>query len=496
MEEVDIGLADDSFRNNTTTSSSSIPGMELLMNDRRKNPTMSTSLDIDDLNDLETELNDLTKNVRTEFSQGRAAEATPPSTETKFSSSIASFSNFFGLGNNNSSGGSGGANRDQLPDISLEENDSNIGKATANNHTSGMFSFTSTPPPPQEYISATDTKNAERERRRKKRLMLKKLDEWYDKGITRVKFYMDTDYTEIEDEYEACMDEKRRKDSVKLQGWWFMTFVNSIEYGNAIFNPFDLNLDGWGEQFSEDIDSYEEIFTELYQKYKGGKLSPEISLLLRLGFSAAVINLTNKALSTSTPAFNDVIKQSPELMKLFTDATVKTMKTQGQPTAASFVGDVFNSNITNNTTTNSSFGAPPPPPVRVNRPDIAVSRSVNENTPLFKEKGIEIDDKSSNFSFQERARPEMRGPQKRPELNNDLFKGLKMQPPTTMSQSQPSTSSSNVKNIRVEEMNDYETDSVISATSLKELQNNSTVPKRYGKRKNRSDKSNTISLDI
>ena len=44
-----------------------------------------------------------------------------------------------------------------------------------------------------------------------------------------------------------------------------MTFINSLEYGNAIFNPFDLNLDGWGEQVSEDLDSYEEIFGELYE---------------------------------------------------------------------------------------------------------------------------------------------------------------------------------------------------------------------------------------
>jgi hypothetical protein len=107
-----------------------------------------------------------------------------------------------------------------------------------------------------------------------------------------------------------------------------MTFVNSVEYANVAFNPFDINLDGWGEQISEDIDSYEEIFSELHKKYKGGKLSPEISLLLRLGFSAAVVNFTNKALSSATPAFNDVIKQSPELMKMFTNATVNSMSQQ------------------------------------------------------------------------------------------------------------------------------------------------------------------------
>ena len=153
-------------------------------------------------------------------------------------------------------------------------------------------------PTNQEYRPSTNL--SEREKRRKKRLMLKKLEEWKDKGMLKDagNFSMESNFDEIEDEYEGAMEEKRRKDSIKLQGWWFMTFINSLEYGNAIFNPFDLNLDGWGEQVSEDLDSYEEIFAELYEKYKGGKMAPEISLLLRVGFSAAVLNFSNKALST------------------------------------------------------------------------------------------------------------------------------------------------------------------------------------------------------
>jgi len=142
---------------------------------------------------------------------------------------------------------------------------------------------------------------SDREKRRKKRAMIKKLEEWYEKGLIKQhsNFTLDSSYEEIEDEYETALEDKRKKDSIKLQGWWFMTFVNSIEYANAAFNPFDINLDGWGEQITEDLDSYDEIFSELHDKYKGGKLAPEISLLLRMAFSAAVVNFTNKALSTA-----------------------------------------------------------------------------------------------------------------------------------------------------------------------------------------------------
>jgi hypothetical protein len=299
------------------------------------------------------------------------------------------------------------------------------------------------------------------------------------------------------------MEDKRKKDSIKLQGWWFMTFVNSIEYGNAVFNPFDLNLDGWGEQVSEDIDSYEEIFSELHEKYKGGKLSPEISLLLRLGFSAAVVNITNKALSTATPGFNDVIRQSPELMKMFANATVQSMNQQSP--GFGFVNSVLHPEEQANT----SFG-PPPAPVETknqappsrpgmqytqaagNRPDIAMGRGA-----MFKEEGVDMGNQYENVMRQERTvrqpapqappseytqgpRQEMRGPQN-VDLNG-LLSGLKTRE-VNIHNSTPSFSAAADEN-----------DSMVSISSLRDIQN-TTMPKKANRRKQKSDK-NTISLDI
>jgi hypothetical protein len=326
--------------------------------------------------------------------------------------------------------------------------------------------------------------------------MLKKLEEWYAKGLVKSgsSFNMDSPYEEIEDEYETVMEEKRKKDSIKLQGWWFMTFVNSIEYANAAFNPFDLNLDGWGEQISEDIDSYEEIFLELHEKYKGGKLSPELSLLLRLGFSAAVVNFTNKALSTATPGFNDVIRQSPELMKMFTNATVQSMN-QNSP-GFGFVNNILHPDEQ----ANMSFGAPPapmetktmPPPQRpgtmnftnnptMSRPDIAMGRGT-----MFKEQGVDIGNnyesvnKRNTVQMPPPERAEMRGPQNM-DLNG-LLSGLK-------------TREVNIHNQTPTRFNAAEeNDSMISISSLKDMQN-PNLPKKSNRRKQKSDR-NTISLDI
>ena len=480
MEVIDLGIDnlepislnisnDDTFQK---SSSSLGPGIELLMNTDRKRTSSNTNFNIDDLNTLENELNDLS-NVNTGDNSNGGNDFI--SSTTKKMSGIG---NLFGFAGN-------------TVNTPFNDTDSKIGKATAsslNENTKTFDGYGKINDIPQEFNSTV--RMSEYEKRKKKRMMIKKLDEWYDKGLIKSSghFNLDSNYNEVEDEYEACLEDKKCKDSIKLQQWWFMTFVNSIEYANTVFDPFGLNLDGWGEQVNEDIESYDEIFTELHNKYKGGKLSPELSLLLRLGFSAAVVNITNKALSTSTPGFNDIIKQSPELMKMFTNATVQSMNQQNS--TSSFVNNILNN--TGPPSINNSFGPPPPaiqtkgPPTTMqytynqppsNRPDIAASRGT-----MFREKGVDINNNQENVTYQEKTiqpRQEMRGPQGD---ISDLLAGLK-----TKNTSQPS-STTNITN--------YEDDneSIISATSLRELQSNS-IPKSSGRRKQRSDK-NIISLDI
>ena len=490
METIDIGLSDlepISFNLNDESSSSKQsvnfgPGIEFLMNDKMKSSSSTMNLNLGELDTLEDELNNL--------SGGGYSNKSSSSGETKTLGGFAS--NFFGLGGNSNSSA-------ESVNINLEPelNDSNLGNATresvGNTKTWDGFSKLNEIPLSNP---GSSTKMNERERRRKKRAMLKKLEEWYEKGLIKhnSRFDMESAYEEIEDEYETALEDKRKKDSVKLQGWWFMTFINSLEYANTVFNPFDLNLDGWGEQISEDIDSYEEIFSELHDKYKGGKLAPEISLLLRVGFSAAVLNFSNKALSSATPAFNDVIKQSPELMRMFTNATVSSMS-QASPAfsmANNFVQDQ-----------QRPRGPPPPAPVETknqppqqrpgmvyteapgNRPDINAGRGV-----MFREQGVELNNNFENVNQQERSfrppqqsqqqasRQEMRGPQSS-DIEN-ILSGLKTRSVNIHEQNQQSSA--------------QEDDSMISISSLKDMQN-TNMPKRSNRRKNRSDK-NTISLDI
>jgi hypothetical protein len=470
------------LNNNSSNSAPSVnfgSGIELLMNDKKRSSSGDNiKLDLGDLDQLEQEMNELSSNATT-----AAAAATSEhrnSGESKTLSNMAS--NLFGMG-----GFTEPAIEINTPDNN--RNNANLGQATrdsaGNTNTWDGYSKMNDIP-----TSSTGTKLNEREKSRKKRQMLKKMEEWYSKGQLHnsSNFSMDSPYDEIEDEYETVMEDKRRKDSIKLQGWWFMTFINSIEYGNAAFNPFDLNLDGWGEQVSEDIDSYEELFSELHDKYKGGKMAPELSLLLRVGFSAAVLNFSNKALSSAAPAFNDVIKQSPELMKMFTNATVSSMSQQSP-------GFEFANNLMQDHN-NKPRGPPPPAPVKTqqqpppqrpgmtftdtpsNRPDINASRGT-----MFREQGVDINhnfqgiNESSTKMETPTQRPEMKGPQNS-DIDN-ILSGLKTRSVDIHQQTPGPTNQGD--------------DSMISINSLNEMQNGN-LPKR-SRRKNKSDK-NTISLDI
>lgn len=434
----------------------SFDGIELLMNTKKTSPK-SSNIDLGDLDSIETELNSY------------SAQPPPAPTNSGETKILSGISSMFGFGGGSNSSG--------------DDSKTNLGQATKETGAGitksydGFMKFNDVPEA-KEPIKSSMT---DREKLRKKKLMIKRLEEWRTKGwvSSNTMFSNETPYEEIEDEYETALEDKKKSESKKLYGWWFMTFVNTVEYANAAFNPFDINLDGWGEQVNDDIDSYDEIFGELYEKYKGGKLSPEIALLMRLGFSAAVVNFTNKALSTATPGFNDVIRQSPDLMKMFTNATVNSMAQQSP-------GFAFANNLVN-PEPDRKMGVPPkaqdprtaPVPPRPgmvfteqqsSRPDINAGRGV-----MFNESGVDLTNKFEyNGGSAASSRPprnEMSGP-KNANLDS-ILSGLKP------------------KQVNIQENRDN--DSMVSVSSLKDL--NGDVPRSSSRRRKGSDK-NVVSLDI
>jgi hypothetical protein len=112
--------------------------------------------------------------------------------------------------------------------------------------------------------------------------------------------------------------------------------------------------------------------------------------------SAAVVNITNKAFSNTVPEVGNVMKQNPELMKMFSSAMAQSMSQQNP--AFSFASGIANKEPQVNT----MFGAPPPPvetnpasqsrsaalrPIlnTGNRPDLTAGRG-----EMFRESGVDL----------------------------------------------------------------------------------------------------------
>ena len=152
---------------------------------------------------------------------------------------------------------------------------------------------------------------------------------------------MSSDYEEMQYEYDRLVHQRKMSNSVKMQRQMLISFVTGVEFLNNKFDPFDLKLNDWSENVHENIGDYDDIFEELYEKYKeSAQMAPELRLMFTLGGSAFMYHLSNSMFKSSLPNMNDVMKQNPDLMKQFTEATMNSMG-QKNPGFAGFMGNMM-----------------------------------------------------------------------------------------------------------------------------------------------------------
>jgi len=460
-------------------------GIELLMNDKKKNSMGGgnsraySDIDVNDLNNLEDELNNL---------------SLPKKTTHTAKSSI--FSSSFKLKDE--------PNDNDDDNISISE-PLNLGASTKEQSFEdkktwdGYGKFNDIPINPDITKSQAEPKMSREEALKEKFTYLQKLEGLERKGVKLTKKYdMESNLLEMKGEYETIVAEKEKKNAVKFQGKMLMACITGLEFLNNKFDPFDVKLDGWSEQINENIDDYDDIFAELHEKYKSkATMAPELKLLFQLGGSALMVHMTNSMFKSAMPGMDDIMRQNPDLMQQFTSAAVNSMG-QTNPGLGGFMSSMMGGQQQQPQQQQrqqqqqqpqqqqqqqqqqqprynphqqfmpQSNGSPPPPiatqgptsappPIRPgyvplsNRPDINASRDI---PPL-----------------EQSRRPEMKGPS---DISN-ILSGLK------------------VKKTEVNIQNDRdEKGSTISISELKEMQNDN-MPLRSKRRKSER---NTVSLDI
>jgi hypothetical protein len=116
-----------------------------------------------------------------------------------------------------------------------------------------------------------------------------------------------------------------------------MGVVTGAEFLNGKFNPFDWELDGWSESVHENIEDFDEVFEELYDKYKNrGAMPPEAKLLMSLVGSGFMFHMSNSFFRSKVTNMdpNDIFRNNPQLAKQFAAAAAQ----QAGPGFGNFMG--------------------------------------------------------------------------------------------------------------------------------------------------------------
>jgi len=165
---------------------------------------------------------------------------------------------------------------------------------------------------------------------------LNKLQRLEQKGFAVSKrFTMDNTLDEMKQEYLRLVDSRNLEASLRFQRQALMSVVTGVQYLNGRFDPFDLKLDGWSESVHENVEDFDEIFEELYDKYKErGKMPPEARLVMALAGSGFMCHVSNTFLRSRMPSMDDILKQNPDLARQFATAAAQ----QAGPGFGNFMG--------------------------------------------------------------------------------------------------------------------------------------------------------------
>ena len=462
MEITELNFYDDNFGGGSSSNFGG--GLELLMNGKVKESKKPTSdIDLNDLNNLENELNELVDDIP--------------------SSSYKPKSDMFG-----------GSSFDEKPSVRFS--DSTLGQSTSqtegnNQSWDGYAKFNNIPLNPDKEVPL-EPKMSKDDMLKEKFKYLRRLEALEKKGVELSKKYsMESSLQEMMGEYETIMDEKSKQNSIKFQGNMLMAVINGMEFLNSKFDPFDIKLDGWSEQIQENITDYDDIFSELHEKYKSkASMAPELKLLFQLGGSAMMVHMTNTMFKSAMPGMDDILRQNPDLMRSFQNAAVNSMA-QSNPGFSGFMSNMMNPEP------QVPQGRGPPPPMATQgpnavpppqgrpgnnnyaRPDLNYSKSNFVDDGISLRENYERPDVQERTSRRQAPRAEMKGPSD----ITDILSGLKTKTINIQETAPMQQASSNAND-----------SSTISISDLKDLQSEGNMPKRSGRRKKSA--SNTVSLDI
>ena len=165
---------------------------------------------------------------------------------------------------------------------------------------------------------------------------LNKLQRLEAKGFPVSKrFTMDNSFEEIKQEFTRLVDARNLESSLRFQRQMLMGAITGLEWMNNKFDPFDIKLEGWSESVHTNVEDFDEIFEELYDKYKErGKMPPEMRLMMAVAGSGFMCHVSNSFFRQKMPSMDDVLRNNPMLAKQMAQAAAQ----QAGPGFGNFMG--------------------------------------------------------------------------------------------------------------------------------------------------------------
>jgi hypothetical protein len=220
----------------------------------------------------------------------------------------------------------GGDSSKSMPTAPIEIQ---FSKAEDNNSSSlfgtNLFSNTQTATGPGLNLASASAPRMDPEKEKKEKSeVLNKLQRLEKKGFPVSKRYtMDNTLEEMNQEFNRLVDTRNLEASLRFQRQALMSVVTGLEWANGRFDPLDIKLDGWSEAVHENVEDFDEIFEELYDKYKErGKMPPEARLVMALAGSGFMCHVSNTFLKSrmASVSADDILKNNPDLAKQFAAA--------------------------------------------------------------------------------------------------------------------------------------------------------------------------------
>jgi len=107
-------------------------------------------------------------------------------------------------------------------------------------------------------------------------------------------FTMSSDIDDLRYEFNRIREQLKIDNSISFSRKGLMFVVSALEMMNTKYDPLNIELDGWSENIMDSMNEYDDIFEELYYKYKdSSNMAPEMRLLLSLSGSAFMFHITN-----------------------------------------------------------------------------------------------------------------------------------------------------------------------------------------------------------